>query len=163
MTKSHIRSICVAGVILAMTLAAIFLFYPRSITLTVQNTENGDILLQEPLQEGDSFSISFIHSVNQSPVWEIFQVQDGQLYLIALEFYAFGAGIPTELTSGQTLSTLDSGRMRIEGINNALTPRYLVPRATEMSLLLNEQEISFDTIAPPGTILEFSLQRRLFS
>ena len=146
-----------------MALAAIFLFSPRNITLTVQNTETGDILLQETVQEGDRFSILFIHSVNQSPVWEIFQVQDGQLHLIALEFYAFGAGIPTEPTAGQTLSTLDSGRMRIDGINHALTPQYLVPRATEMSLLINEQEISFDTIAPPGTILEFSLQRRLFS
>ena len=146
-----------------MTLVAIFLFYPRDITLTVQNTENGDILLQEVLQEGDSFSILFFHSVNQSPVWEIFQVQNGQLYLIALEFYTFGAGIATELQAGQTLSTLDSGRMRIDGINDSLTPRYLVPRVTEMSLLLNGQEISFDTIAPPGTILEFSLQRRLFS
>ena len=145
-----------------MTLAAIFLFYPRSITLTVQNTENGDILLQEALQEGDSFSISFIHSVNQSPVWEIFQVQDNQIYLIALEFYAFGAGIPTEAETGQSLSTLDSGRMRLEGINKALTPRYFVPRATEMSLLLHEQDIPFHVIAPPGTILEFSLQRRLF-
>ena len=69
-----------------------------------------------PINEGDIFSISFKHSVNQSTVTEIFQARQGRILLTALEFEAFGAGMHTDLQDGERLVYLPCGTMRIEGM-----------------------------------------------
>ena len=71
-----------------------------------------------PINEGSVFSISFKHSVNQSTVTEIFQARQGQILLTALEFEAFGAGMPAYLQEGERLVYLPCGAMRIEGMES---------------------------------------------
>jgi len=50
---------------------------------------------------------------------EIFEIRQGKIVLTALEFESFGAGMPTELEPGQSLTRLPGGVMRIDGFNRS--------------------------------------------
>ena len=52
-------------------------------------------------------------------VSEIFEIRQGKIILTALEFESFGAGMPTELEAGQSLTRLPNGVMRIDGFNRS--------------------------------------------
>lgn len=95
-----------------------------------------------PVLEGEEFSISFIHSVNQSLVTEFFEIRQGQITLSALEFESFGAGMPTELEPGQYLTRLPGGIMRIDGFNRSATGlHFLIGRETNHTLYVSGQSI----------------------
>ena len=86
--------------------------------LVVRDAYSGKVYGAWPLEasaEGPGeFALEFVHSVNQSPVREIFQAEDKTIKLKAMRFYSFGAGMPRDLEEGQTLSR-DGDAMLITG------------------------------------------------
>ena len=87
----------------------------------------GMLILEDPKEKtryaeyemavGDSFSISFIHSVNKSPVIDYFEIRGDGIYGVKTVYYNFGAGVPSELEEGQTLTYGDDGSMILTGFN----------------------------------------------
>ena len=69
------------------------------------------------MEVGDIFSITFIHSVNKSPVTDFFEIREDGIYGVETVYYNFGAGVPTELEEGQTLTYGEDGSMIISGFN----------------------------------------------
>lgn len=96
------------------------------------------ILFSHRFHPGEAFAIRFIHSVNQSPVTEFFHVYEGRIYLAAVEFQSFGAGMATDIEYGQGF-TLPGGGMRFEGINRAIEDLIYIVGDTHV-LLIGEQE-----------------------
>ena len=104
--------------LLAVTAAAIF-FLSRS--------PKGKLILEDPrtkeqyaaysMAAGDRFAVTFIHSVNKSPVIDWFVIRNDGIYGEKTVYYGFGAGVPTELEEGQTLTYGDDGSMIISGID----------------------------------------------
>jgi len=87
-----------------------------------------------------------MHSVNQSRVTEIFSVRNGQIILDAVEFEAFGAGMPTELEPGQTMTRLEGGVMRIDGFNRTIYDmQILVGSDTDHILHVGDLDIPLKT------------------
>jgi len=112
--------------------------------------------VRHPLIEGAEFSISYWHSVNQSMVSEIFEIRQGKITLIALEFESFGAGMPTELEPGQSLTRLPRGKMRIDGFNrSANTFDFLIGQDTNHVLYITYQSFELR----PG-LLHLSVEER---
>ena len=66
------------------------------------------------------FAIEFIHSVNQSPVREVFKAAGTEIQPVSVRFYSFGAGMQTNAEEGQTLSR-DNDAMVITGFNHTFT------------------------------------------
>ena len=139
--------------------AVIFLIYTARIDtgsyLRLENAECGRLLLRLPVQSEDTFTVSYIHSVNQSPVREIFELPGGRIVLSALEFYTFGAGIPAEIEPGQALVHLPCGAMRIEGLAREISQplRYLIGYTSELTLHMGDYEIPFASLAEPGVVV----------
>ena len=139
--------------------AVIFLIYTARIDtgnyLRLENAECGRLLLRLPVQSEDSFTISYIHSVNQSPVREIFELSGGRIVLSALEFYTFGAGIPAQPEPGQTLVHLPGGGMRLEGFARETNQplRYLIGYTSGLTLHMGDYEIPFASLAEPGEVI----------
>ncbi|MBQ6311848.1 MAG: DUF1850 domain-containing protein, partial [Lachnospiraceae bacterium] len=87
--------------------------------------EQGTLILEDPkgktryaeyeMAAGDGFSITFIHSVNKSPVTDYFEVREDGIYGVKTVYYGFGAGVQTELLEGQTLTYGEDGSMIISG------------------------------------------------
>ena len=112
-----------------------------------------------PVNEGETFSISYQHSVNQSLVTELFEINEGRIILSALEFGTFGAGMPTEIESGQTLVHLPGGGIRIEGFDRPMDRFvYLVGYTTQHTLHIGNKSIPLNTLAEAGQPIRFTLQ-----
>ena len=92
-----------------------------------EKRKHGMLILEEPREKtryaeyemavGDCFSITFIHSVNKSPVTDVFEIREDGIYGIKTIYYGFGAGVPSDLGEGQTLTYGEDGSMIISGMD----------------------------------------------
>ena len=72
----------VAAVILFVAAVLIFThFMPKNGRLVLSDGDTGTIYGEFNVEEGSMFSITFIHSVNKSPIEEIYQIKDDGIYL----------------------------------------------------------------------------------
>ena len=70
------------------------------------------------LKDGDSFSVTFRHSVNKSDVTEIYQRRGKEIWLTGCVYYGFGAGVAEVLEPGWTLENGENGEqqdLEVEG------------------------------------------------
>ena len=85
------KAILAAAAITLLAVAAAFLVWSRSgWYLTLRDT-NGELYARYPIQNGEWFSVEFIHSVNKSPLTDCYQIQDHQIYVEKTIYYGFGA------------------------------------------------------------------------
>ena len=67
---------------------------PADRFLTIINPVTQEVLLRLPLREDETFAIRYIHSLDLTPVFEIFELDEaGNLALRATRFQMFGAGM----------------------------------------------------------------------
>ena len=107
----------------------------------MRNDDTGELYAKYRFNEGDRFSIEFIHSVNKSPVRDIYEVIDGKIYVVETIYYAFGAGVQTELNEGETLSYGENNEMIISNINQELPYLcYRVGTVSDHMLMVNDEK-----------------------
>lgn len=99
-------------------------------------------MYSHPAGEGDGFTVWFIHSVNQSPVAEIFVIYEEKFYLTAYEF--------------------DGGMHSVDIFTGKTELRYMVGRATDFVLYIEDERVKLAEVAEPGTLIEFSIRRGHF-
>jgi len=115
--------------------------------LQVHDSVSGRMLGKWPLEASGEFSIEFIHSVNQSPVRETFQVKDKKIWLLNVRFHSYGAGVQSELGDGQILSR-DGDAIIISGYNASYSRlNYLVGTVTDHVLYIDNEMISLQKLA----------------
>ena len=148
-------------ILLSMAAAAVVFCLPpeKTVPCRAENAggeavQTGMLILEDPsdktryagyeMSVGDVFSVEFVHSVNQSPVTDYFEIREDGIYGVKTVYYGFGAGVPTDLEEGLTLSYGDDGSMIISGyemkMNNLI---YRVGTVSDHILQLDEgDEIS---------------------
>ncbi len=151
--------------VMAVIIAAFIIFYfalsTRCILLT--NGDTGEILGVFPISPGDEFSVSFIHSVNKTPVTDVFEVREGSIYAVRTIYYSFGAGVQTEIEEGQTLDYGEDGSMIVSGIDKRIDKlSYIVGTVSDHILEIKGQAISLRELCGKNTVVRFSAGRRLF-
>lgn len=66
-----------------------------SLMLVVSRQQTEEVLYEYPVKERDQIEFHWLHSVENSPWQEVFEVEsDGKLKLIEMRFRTFGAGMP---------------------------------------------------------------------
>lgn len=124
--------------------------------LELTDNATGLGLWQYPLEEGGVFSITYMHSVNKSPVTEFYRITDGKIVLYALEFETFGAGMSAEPEQGQSLTRLPKGGMRIDAIDRIIdTLIYLAACATGHTLHIGDTSVAMYTLAETAVRVTF--------
>jgi len=79
--------------------------------------------------------------------------------LIALEFETFGAGLPEGIEPGQTLTRLETGGLRIDGIDRLIPDlRILIGHTAEHTLHIRGQRVPLDTLDDSGQSVRFALR-----
>lgn len=63
--------------------------------LILYDRDTGRKYAEYAMEEGGSFSVAFVHSVNKSPVSDVYEIRDGKIFLTGTVYYGFGAGVPT--------------------------------------------------------------------
>ncbi|MBR2021447.1 MAG: DUF1850 domain-containing protein [Clostridia bacterium] len=141
------RKYSIAAVI-AIAITAVILCFnscedkgEKNIVLCYSDTD--EIIESFEVDEGSEFSVEFIHSVNQSPVKDVFRIENGQIVAARTIYSAFGAGVQTEIEDGQTLEFDEDGNMVVSGFD-IVFPRvdYLVGTVSDHILEIQGESIS---------------------
>ena len=112
-------------------------------SIEVYNTETGRVYCAFPAPEGTEFSVSFIHSVNKSPVTDFFVIHDEQIVADRTVYSSFGAGVQTTLEEGETLSYDEDGNMVVSGFNSVFPEvKYIVGTVYDHVLTIRGREYS---------------------
>ena len=132
------------GITAAVLIAAVILLISLTFSgtyLVLEDDETGEIYNKIPVKDLDEFEITFTHSVNKSPVIDIYQIRSGDIFLTGNIYYNFGAGVPTEIYDGQSLTYGENGEMIISDMDT-LMPHlvYVIGTVTDYYLSVNDGE-----------------------
>ncbi|MBR6725973.1 MAG: DUF1850 domain-containing protein, partial [Clostridia bacterium] len=87
--RSDKAAVFISAALLLLITALIFLSscsneYEK---LVIRNQESGKIYASYPCPNGTQFSVEFTHSVNKSPVIDVFEVNDGVISVVEARYY----------------------------------------------------------------------------
>lgn len=153
----------VAAAVLLVMAAAIFFAADHGGYLIVSNGDTGQEYARYPIASDGEFSVGFIHSVNKSPVTDVYQIKDGQIYVEKTIYFGFGAGVQTEVEPGQTLTYGDDGSMIVSGFDSKIDPLlYFVGTVSDHTLTVGEETISLRDLCGRNSLVRFSYAKKYF-
>lgn len=126
-----------------LLLGGILLFSLKEKELLIRDQDTGEIYGSFDVEEGDVFSITFIHSVNKSPVTDRLMIRGKHLEAYETIYSSFGAGVQTELREGEELSYDEDGNMVISGFQQSYDSlNLIVGTVSDHILTIHGKEIS---------------------
>ncbi len=158
-SNKHVKAV---AAIIVIIIAAAFLVSPHH-WLTLRNRDTGELYGRYSLREGERFSIEFKHSINLSPVIDVYEIEDGDIYVEETIYYHFGAGVQTQLNDGETLRYGEDGSMIVGNIHQLRNNvGYIVGTVYDHVLEVNGQKISLRDLCGKNTAVRFNYEFQLF-
>ncbi len=156
------RKYSIAAVIVLAITAVMFCFDScgdKGDKIVLCYSDTDEIIASFEGKEGTEFSVEFIHSVNQSPVKDVFRVENGQIVAARTVYSAFGAGVQTEIEDGQKLEFDENGNMIVSGFD-IVFPRvdYLVGTVSDHILEIQGESISLRDLCGRNARVYFELR-----
>ncbi|MFC4249651.1 DUF1850 domain-containing protein [Natribaculum luteum] len=71
-------------------------------TVVVADADSGERLLEVPVENGTEVTLSYTHSVEKTPVKDVYVVDGDRLRMVRMEFNSYGAGLPARADVEQT-------------------------------------------------------------
>lgn len=159
MKKRLITAVIAVTAVIFLILAVSVFFRPHPLTLELSNSETGKVYRTFAVKEGTEFSVSFIHSVNKSPVTDVFVIRDDKIYVDRTVYSAFGAGVQSTLEPGQKLSYDDDGNMVVSGFGTVFPEvKYIVGTVYDHVLEINGEKISLTELCGRNAHVCFRLR-----
>ncbi len=147
-----------AATVIVAIIAAALLFHPRHY-LTLRDRDTGELYGRYALGEGERFSIGFTHSINLSPVIDVYQIENGDIYVEETVYYHFGAGVQTQLNEGETLSYGEDGSMVVGNIHQKRNNvGYIVGTVYDHILTVDGQQISLRDLCGRNAAVRFNYE-----
>ncbi len=153
------KRVGVAVVALAVGGALFLLFYPWHIVLRITAVKSGQVVLCSQMDEGEEFTLSFVHSVNKRPVYDTLRVTKDHLVIVKSRYDNFGAGMPENSTSEGSIKV---GRDNwLEWTVNRPVPevKFFVGWVANHTLRLKGRDIAFTNLVEPGTSLSIRARK----
>lgn len=130
-------------------------------TLILQDSDSGEVYASFPVKQGDRFSVTFIHSVNNSPLTDVYEIRGDGIYVVETKYFGFGAGVQTEIEEGQTLTYTDDGAMLVSGFDTRLDNLiYVVGTVSDHVMEIDGEEISLTELCGRNSSVKFLCKRR---
>lgn len=146
--------------VMVVIIAAILGFSLRSGDyLVLRNGDTDEEIARFRVSEGDEFSVTFIHSVNQYPLTDVYQIRDHKIYVVRTIYNNFGAGVQTEIEEGQKLEINENGEMVVSGFDMEMPwLSYIVGTVSDHVLTLHGEEISLRELCGKNSKVKFSCE-----
>ncbi len=146
--------IIAAVAIIAFTLSNIY----KIDTLFVSDMRTSEYVKAWRAKEGSEFTIKYTHSVELTPVWEVYEIREGKIILKETVFQSFGAGLPS--TSPYEFDIVDDG-FRLSDINLEMTDLiYRVGKVrANHQIIIGGNEYPFLDFAKPEEGLKFETKQ----
>ncbi|HHU50429.1 MAG TPA: DUF1850 domain-containing protein [Firmicutes bacterium] len=152
-----------AAIVVTIVTVSIFLLITLSAPhLILKNGDTGEVIKAFPVKDGEEFSVTFVHSVNQTPVTDVYQIRSDGIYVVRTIYYAFGAGVQTELEEGQTLEYGLDGSMVVSGFHRRMDRlSYIVGTVSDHILQIDGETLSLRELCGRNATVHFVKGRRL--
>ncbi len=155
-----------AAAIILIIAAAVFLGLRAGHYLTVRSRDTGELYARYRMGEGDRFSVTFIHSVNNYPLTDTYEIEESNIYVEETVYCSFGAGVQTELNPGETLDKVYIDRPDYQGwamvIRNIHQLRnnvgYIVGTVSDHVLTVNGQDVSLRDLCGRNAAVRFNYE-----
>ena len=148
-----------AAIVIVAAVAVILWLLPRGERLVLSDRESGRVYAEYPVSDGDTFSVTFVHSVNKTPVSDVYEVRGGSIVLTGTVYYSFGAGVPDTLAEGEKLTVREDGAMVITGMDKNLDGVvYAVGTVSDHVLELGGEEISLRDLCGRNSKVRFEIR-----
>jgi hypothetical protein len=111
------------------------------------------VVLLKRVAPGDTFTLSFFHSVEKSKVTDYFRIDDDyRIILYQTEFSSLNTGLPAVVSEGEVFSRTDRG-FRLSNLNRILPEILLqVSAAYGGSLSLGGKDVFLPALAGNGLV-----------
>lgn len=140
---------------------AVLMYIFRPSYLTIEDMATGEVMFTERVEHGEQFAVTYIHSVERSPVKEIFEIRQSDIYTMESHTESFGAGMPY---NGEDIEMKD-GKFIIKNINRKVhggalrvRPSSVFPHHVE----IGERKITISEAPYEGKNLEIKVVRTYF-
>lgn len=161
MSKKKLKTFTMAAIMVAIIAAVVTFSLGSGDYLVLRNGDTGVEYARFRVSEGDEFSVMFIHSVNQYPLTDVYQIRDHKIYVIRTIYNNFGAGVQTEIEEGQTLEYGENGEMIVSGFNREMPYlSYIVGTVSDHTLTIHGKEISLRELCGRNSKVEFSCEHK---
>lgn len=152
----------VAAAVMIFITAAAFLPGCSSgqLHLVLSNAESGQVYASYPVENGDTFAVEFVHSVNKSPVRDVYEIREGEIWNTQCIYYGLGAGVEEVLEEGETLSYGENGEMIISNIDKRMDRMVTaVGTISDHTLYLDEEAISLRDLCGRSSKVLFTCEQ----
>ncbi len=158
------KRLLTGAAIVVMIAASVFIFFILSSPcLILKNGDTGKTLAVYRIEEENEFSITFVHSVNKSPVTDVYEIRNGDIYVVRTIYYSFGAGVQTEIEEGQALEYGEDGSMIVSGFDRLMDNlSYIVSTVSDHILVINGNSVNLRELCGRNTTVRFLSGRRIF-
>ena len=148
-----------AAIVIVAAVAVILWILPRGERLVLSDRDNGSVYARYAVSDGDVFSVTFVHSVNKTPVSDVYEVRNGSMVLTGTVYYSFGAGVPDELNEGETLTIREDGAMVVTGMDQDLNGVvYAVGTVSDHVLEICGEQISLRDLCGRNAKVSFTVR-----
>jgi hypothetical protein len=156
------KRILTGAALVLIVASSVFLYFVFSVPcLLLKDGDTGETFAEYPINEGDEFSVTFIHSVNNSPVTDVYEFRGGKIFVVRTIYYSFGAGMQTEIGEGQVLKYGDDGSMIVSGFKRQIDNlSYIVGTVSDHTLYINDESFSLRELCGRNTTVRFVCGRR---
>jgi hypothetical protein len=157
------KRLLTGAAIVVIIAVSVFLYFLVSFPcLILKNADTGKTLAVYPIEEGSEFSVTFVHSVNKSPVTDVYKICNGEIYVIRTIYYSFGAGVQTEIEEGQFLEYGEDGSMIVSGLDRPMhNLSYIVGTVSDHILEINGSPVKLRELCGCNTTVRFLCSRRI--
>lgn len=147
------------GVLAALLVVALALLFTRQgeKRLILRDGDTRKVYGTWVVEEGTEFSLSFVHSVNKSPILDVFAVEGDHLRAVKTVYTGLGAGVESDLLPGETLSYDEKGQMVITGFSHSYPDlRLIVGTVSDHTLTIEGKTYSLTQLCGKnaGIIIE---------
>ena len=137
---------------------SVFLLWPRQRGLVLSDENTGHVFARYELEDGESFAITFRHSVNKSNVTEIYERRGDEIYQTGCVYYGFGAGVAEVLDEGWELSYGENSEMILSNINMKIDHMvYIVGTIYDHIMTWRGEEIVLNELCGKNAQVYFSI------
>ncbi len=154
-----LRKNCIWVMAAAVVVAAIAVYMPSSPSLVLREASTGKRFACYPFPAGSTFSVTFVHSVNQSPVTDYYRGQeDNSLLCYATKFHAYGAGIPESWPENAKVETSTDG-IYVSNLHILLPDvTYIVGTVSDHTLTIGDADISLRELCGKNAEVLFKIE-----
>lgn len=133
---------------------------PASVTvLYLEDPRTGEPLGVERVDDGERFAIHYVHSYDETPIREVYEVRETRIVQVREEFHYYAIGL--EYTNRNRTREGNFTVLHMERRFEAFDVR--VAKATNQSLLIDGQRRPLTRYAPRWETIRFSVRRMSYA